>query len=631
MARRRPLVRGSPPPLRPRVGPDRHRPGDGPATRAAANRSPWHESQRGTTTSGRSSRCARRSPRCSRSRPSPARSPGCSGAQRRSGSARPQAATLLARLVLAPLGPRARVAGRRPPRTSRRRRAAGRAARVTDRGRRGQRRWRGSRCGGSGTRRRGKRAAKWATRSDLAELRVRRPERGRITLGHHRGALIAAEERASVMVVGPTQSGKTHRARRARDERMGRPRPLDLGQIRRPRPDARGALGARRGTGLRPDRRSPRSGTPCGRRSAASTSWTGARRTAAALLGVGDHSTGRSADDAFWRPAGARYLAALLLRRHQEPGPHDGRRPALDRDLRVRRADQAPRQHDQRPARRPAIDAIQSVKGADHRFVSSLLQTIATALDAWQEPQVAGATMGESRISADWLLDGANTLYIVAPANDQRRLSGLFAALVAHIVAGAYERSAQDRPPDRPRAAARARRGLQHRAAPEPRRDRLDRPRAGRAPALRAAEHLPGLRPLGTRPRRDDHRQPPRPPVLLRHRRPRHPRLPPRHARRRGDRPDLHPAARHRHPGRADPTAREHRPLAAPHRVRQADRIHSLLVYGRLAPAWITLRARRDATGRQPTVPARRNGRADDRSDRRTDHESSSPTRDERP
>ncbi len=51
--------------------------------------------------------------------------------------------------------------------------------------------------------------------------------------------------------------------------------------------------------------------------------------------------------------------------------------------------------------------------------------------------------MGESRISADWLLDGANTLYIVAPADDQRRLSGLFTALVSHIVAGAYERSAK--------------------------------------------------------------------------------------------------------------------------------------------------------------------------------------------
>ena len=170
--------------------------------------------------------------------------------------------------------------------------------------------------------------------------------------------------------------------------------------------------------------------------------WTGARRTAAGAARRGRPAPRRSADDAFWRPAGARYLAAAPVRRDQGHRPDDGRRPALDRDLRVRRAHQAPRrlQADRRPT--PAIDSIQSVKGADHRFASSLLQTIATALDAWQEPQVAGATMGESRISADWLLGGANTLYLVAPANDQRRLSGLFAALVAHIVAGAYERSA---------------------------------------------------------------------------------------------------------------------------------------------------------------------------------------------
>ena len=49
----------------------------------------------------------------------------------------------------------------------------------------------------------------------------------------------------------------------------------------------------------------------------------------------------------------------------------------------------------------------------------------------------------------------------------------------------------------------------------------------------------------------------------------------------------------------------EHRPLATPHRVRQADRSQSLLVYGRLAPAWITLRARhntadRPASGARP-------------------------------
>ena len=63
-----------------------------------------------------------------------------------------------------------------------------------------------ARRGGRGGRRRG---ARWARRGDLRELRVRRPERGRVILGRHEGALVAAEPRASVMVVAPAQAGKT--------------------------------------------------------------------------------------------------------------------------------------------------------------------------------------------------------------------------------------------------------------------------------------------------------------------------------------------------------------------------------------------------------------------------------------
>ena len=80
---------------------------------------------------------------------------------------------------------------------------------------------------------------------------------------------------------------------------------------------------------------------------------------------------------------------------------------------------------------------------ADARFRSASLQTIATALDPWQEPAIAAATTGDSQISAQRLLDGPNTLYLIAPAHEQRRLRGLFTALVADIAAGAFERSAQ--------------------------------------------------------------------------------------------------------------------------------------------------------------------------------------------
>jgi type IV secretion system protein VirD4 len=163
-----------------------------------------------------------------------------------------------------------------------------------------------------------KRSATWATRADLAELRVRRSQQGRITLGYHRRALIAAEERASVMVVGPTQSGKTTglvvpamrewagpvlaTSTKADVLLHTLPARSELGEARVFDPTGATSLGHAVWSPL-----------------TASTSWTGARRTAAALLGIGDRRASHHADDAFWRPAGARYLAALLYAATKPP------------------------------------------------------------------------------------------------------------------------------------------------------------------------------------------------------------------------------------------------------------------------------------------------------------------------
>src|SRR5205823_286335 len=51
--------------------------------------------------------------------------------------------------------------------------------------------------------------ARWARARDLQLLRVSAPQPGRLTLGRVDGRLIAAEPRQSVIVIGPTQTGKT--------------------------------------------------------------------------------------------------------------------------------------------------------------------------------------------------------------------------------------------------------------------------------------------------------------------------------------------------------------------------------------------------------------------------------------
>ena len=120
---------------------------------------------------------------------------------------------------------------------------------------------------------------------------------------------------------------------------------------------------------------------------------------------------------------------------------------------------------------------------ADPRFRSSLLQTIATGLDAWQEPQIAAATIGENQISAR--LAARRPQH---PVSDRPGGRPAPPARPVHRAGRRHHRRRvralrPDRQADRPAAAARTRRGREHRAAAEPRRDRLDRPRAGRAAA----------------------------------------------------------------------------------------------------------------------------------------------------
>ena len=135
---------------------------------------------------------------------------------------------------------------------------------------------------------------------------------------------------------------------------------------------------------------------------AAARTWEGARRTAARLLGVGEHGPARSADESFWRPAGARFLAPLLL-----AAAHGDltMREVLSWIATVDEDEPAELLHAcLTPGARPALEALRSVWEADARFRSSLLQTVSTALDPWQEPAIAQATTGESQISASWLL-----------------------------------------------------------------------------------------------------------------------------------------------------------------------------------------------------------------------------------
>jgi type IV secretion system protein VirD4 len=432
-----------------------------------------------------------------------------------------------------------------------------------------------------------RRAGRLAASSPSCTRRARR--RGGSPSVSTTGKLIVAERRVSVLGVGPAQSGKSTGLIVPAILEWAGPGALDVDQSRRrprhPQPRARtvGEVFIFDPTGCTGLQHTPWSPI------AAAHTWEGARRTAANLLGVADQGAGRSADDSFWKPAGARYLAPLLLAA-AHGGARDGRRPALGRHQRRRRA--RPSCSNACPVRRcqaGRLEALRSVWKADTGFRSSLMQTIATGLDAWHEPAIAAATVGESQISAQRLLAGTNTLYLIAPAHEQRRLRGLFTALVADITAGAFERSAQTgRPIDPPLLLA-----LDEAAniAPLPNLDEIastgpgqgvqlltilqnisqasDRWGKDRAETI-IANHRARLfcSGIGDRATLDYLRQ-----TL-------------------GDE-EIDRISTHRQSPLATGSrtySSEFRAIAAPHRVRQADTNTALLIYGRLQPAWVNLR-----------------------------------------
>ncbi len=432
----------------------------------------------------------------------------------------------------------------------------------------------------------GARAARFATRGELDALRVCDPEPGRVTLGVHHGRTIAAEPRASVMVLGPSQSGKTtgivvpallEWAGPALSTSVKSDVVHDTHTARAARGEVR-IFDPTSATGLPHTAWSP---------ILASRTWEGARRTAARLLGVGDHGAASNADETFWRPAGSRFLAPLLL-------------AAAHGDLTMREilawiattGEDEPTElleTSRSPGAQPALQALRSVWEADPRFRSSLLQTIATALDPWQEPTIAAATMGDSTITPSWLLDGPNTLYLIAPADDQRRLRGLFTALVADITAGAFERSTQTGKPIDPALLL----ALDEAAniAPLPNLDEIASTGPGQGVQLLTV--LQNISQASDRWGRD------RAETIIANHRARlfTPGI--------GDRATLEylnhtlgeeeitRVSTHR-PGPLRPGSRtissDFRALATPNRVRQSDPDTALLIYGRLAPAWLRLR-----------------------------------------
>jgi type IV secretion system protein VirD4 len=292
------------------------------------------------------------------------------------------------------------------------------------------------------------RGARWARRRDLRALLVPAggAPAGRLVLGVSpgfvRAAGVAAEPAQSLVVVGPTQSGKTTRlavpailswrgpvvAASVKSDLMHR----TLGTcIRRGRVwciDPTASTSARRSSW------SPLTGCEV---------WRRACRVAGDLCEAAK-GDGTTADGEFWYAAAAKLLAPLFAAAAVEARPMADVVRWVDTQETAEVAAIL-----ERAATPEPLQAAQATWYRDERTRSSVYTTAETVLApfAHEVPVPPGAAPFEP----EDLLGDANTLFLCAPAHDQRRLRGYFTALTQQVLAHAFSTATRaGRPLDPP-------------------------------------------------------------------------------------------------------------------------------------------------------------------------------------
>jgi len=93
--------------------------------------------------------------------------------------------------------------------------------------------------------------------------------------------------------------------------------------------------------------------------------------------------------------------------------------------------------------------ALESVWSKDPKIVGSVYVTANTLVAPWLAQEVRSSSQGRS-IDLDWLIGGNNSLYLVAPPQDAKRLSSLFGGVVNDLIEQAFVRAMAHGPLDPP-------------------------------------------------------------------------------------------------------------------------------------------------------------------------------------
>jgi type IV secretion system protein VirD4 len=290
----------------------------------------------------------------------------------------------------------------------------------------------------------GQHGAQWAKGPELRLLTVAGPEPGRVILGRTLGLpgvgqrLLAAEDCHSVLVFGPTGSYKTSACViPAILEWAG---PLVATSVK---PDVlRATMAARARKGevlvLDPLGASGIQGaqwTPL----ASCGTWAGAQQTAVQLANAIEQTPTEEQrpEHRFWKTMDTKFLAPML-----HAAAVKGLTMAEVLHWLDIREDHEIKQLLEATGVQPAVDAWESSQSRTDRAVDSLYATAEEVLHVYANERVAQFTDGHS-LDLQAFLAGDHTIYLYAPAHQQRLLRPIFETVTQQVVAAAQEKAAR--------------------------------------------------------------------------------------------------------------------------------------------------------------------------------------------
>ena len=283
--------------------------------------------------------------------------------------------------------------------------------------------------------------SEWARARDLRGLRPLHGRRGRLVVGTSGHRKVAVEARHSLLVMGPTQSGKTTGL--AIPAILEWPGPVVATSVKGDLVDDTIGWRSRLGdvhvfdpvsvTRCLPSGWSPLAGC---------STWPGATRSAWDLAVAGKAAVGRGMGLAdFWFGSAAKALAPFLF-----AAATSGRSIA---DV-ARWIDREERDEVLNLLHGLDVDATTAHKATfkrEDRARSSLFQVMQQILGVYLDPAVAASAQHHEIVASELLGGDPHTLYVTAPHPDQDRLHPLFSTLIGQVLTAVYDKAATNAGP----------------------------------------------------------------------------------------------------------------------------------------------------------------------------------------